>query len=222
MTARMPDESPARGDAGVRRDGIVLRVRGLRNERSLRYEGKDWWRLVFGSEVLRPVVRLQRSANRRALHGAEGAFRWTVLSAVDVTLSAAEAALTSELGSEVADRIRASPLGDILEPLIVSALESDEVDHLIGRTVDSHVIDTVIKHLLEGEALWALVDTVAQSPAVMEAVSRQSLGFADQMAGVVRQRSLRADDRVEGLARRLARRTPRAAAAPLPEELPGA
>jgi len=49
----------------------------------------------------------------------------------------------------------------------------------------------------------------------------KTLGFADQMAGEVRQRSLRADDRLEGLARRLARRTPRPAPAPLPEELPG-
>jgi hypothetical protein len=176
---------------------------------------------VFGSGVLRPVVQLQRSANRRVRHGLDGAVHWTVLSAVDATLSAVEGALTSELGSEVADRIRQSGLGDILEPLIVSALESDEVERLIGRTVDSHVIDTVIEHLLEGEALWALVDTVAQSPAVMEAINRQSLGFADQMAGVVRQRSLRADDRLEGLARRLARRTARPAPAPLPEELPG-
>lgn len=121
----------------------------------------------------------------------------------------------------MAGRLRASGLTEILEPLFVRALDSAEVDRLIGQMIDSHIVDTAIEHLLEADALWALVDTIAQSPAVTAAISRQGLGFADQMAGEVRQRSLRADDRLEGLARRLARRTPRPAPAPLPEELPG-
>jgi hypothetical protein len=38
---------------------------------------------------------------------------------------------------------------------------------------------------------------------VTEAISRQGMGLADQMAGVVRERSNRADDRIERGMRRL-------------------
>jgi hypothetical protein len=47
---------------------------------------------------------------------------------------------------------------------------------------------------------------------VTEAISHQSLGLADQFADVVRNRSVRADDRVERAARRLLRLQPRPAA----------
>ena len=54
-----------------------------------------------------------------------------------------------------------------------------------------------------------MVDEIAQSPAVTEAISRQSVGFANQMAGVARERSRTADARLERIAARLTRRPPR-------------
>jgi hypothetical protein len=136
-----------------------------------------------------------------------------VLSALDAALLAIDAALTSPLAQEVGERIRASALPELIEPLIERAVDSPEAERLVGRVIDSRVINAAVRELLETDALWALVDEIAQSPAVTEAISRQGLSFADQMAGVVRQRSLNADDRLERLARRLARRAPRAVAA---------
>jgi hypothetical protein len=47
---------------------------------------------------------------------------------------------------------------------------------------------------------------IARSPAVTDAIGRQSLGLADQVAGVVRDRSRGADDRLETAVRGLVRR----------------
>ena len=74
--------------------------------------------------------------------------------------------------------------------------------------------------LLESEELWLLVDEIARSPAVTEAIGQQSIGFADQVAGAVRTRSFSADDRLEGAARRLLRRPRRVDTPPEPEPLP--
>ena len=54
-----------------------------------------------------------------------------------------------------------------------------------------------------------LVEEIARSPAVTEAITQQSIGFADQVAGGVRARSRTADDWVERVVRRTLRRQPR-------------
>ena len=51
-----------------------------------------------------------------------------------------------------------------------------------------------------------MVDEIARSPAVTEAITQQSLGFADQVAGGVRDRSRNADEVLERVARRALRR----------------
>ena len=63
--------------------------------------------------------------------------------------------------------------------------------------------------LLASPQLWKVVDEVARSPAVAEAVARQGFGFADQVAGEVRDRSRSADAVVERTTRRLFGRRPR-------------
>jgi hypothetical protein len=65
-----------------------------------------------------------------------------------------------------------------------------------------------VARLLESEDLWLLVDEIARSPAVTEAITQQSLGFADQVAGGVRARSRSMDDWLEHKARRALRRGP--------------
>ena len=76
--------------------------------------------------------------------------------------------------------------------------------------LDSRLIDEAVHRLLEGEELWLVVDEIAQSPAVTEAITRQSIGFADQVAGGVRGRSRNADAWLERAARRALRRPPAA------------
>jgi hypothetical protein len=143
-----------------------------------------------------------------------------VLSGLDLTLAALDSALKSSLAHEAGERIRASGLADTLEPLIARAADSAEAERLVGRVVDSRVLSAAVQRLLETEALWTAIDEIAQSPAVTEAISRQGLSFADQMANVVRQRSGTADDRLERLARRLVRRPP-PVAPPAPGPEPG-
>jgi hypothetical protein len=63
-----------------------------------------------------------------------------------------------------------------------------------------------VRRLLESEDLWLLVEEIARSPAVTEAITQQSMGFADQVAGGVRAGSRRADIWLERAARRALRR----------------
>jgi hypothetical protein len=79
--------------------------------------------------------------------------------------------------------------------------------------LESRLVDEAVQRVLDGEELWLVVDEIAKSPAVTEAIGRQSLSFADQVAGQVRNRSRSADARLEQAARRVLRRR----AAPPPE-----
>ena len=54
--------------------------------------------------------------------------------------------------------------------------------------------------------MWALIDVIAQSPAVTDAITQQGAGFADQVAAEVRERSRSLDARLERGAWRLLRR----------------
>ena len=83
------------------------------------------------------------------------------------------------------------------------ALEGDGARQLVDDFFDSGVFDHLVERLLASPELWHLIDEVAASPAVMAAVTQQSLGFADQVAGEVRRRSRRADDLLERAAHRL-------------------
>jgi hypothetical protein len=158
-------------------------------------------------------VQLGRRVDRRARHALAGPARWTVLSALDAALAALDAALASPLAQEAGERIRASSLGaDVLEPLLRRTIDSPAAERLSRELVDSRLIKAFLEELPDNDGIWSLVDEIAQSPAVTEAISRQGLSFADQLAGVVRARSRNADDHVERIARRLARRLPRDAA----------
>ncbi len=133
--------------------------------------------------------------------------RWAVLGAVDGTLAACDSALRSELASEVLARVSGSPLvDDVFDHVIRRALDSPEAERLVAQVVDSPVFETAVARLIENDGLWLLVEQIAQSPAVTAAISQQGVGFANQMAGVVREHSQSADDRLERLARRLSRR----------------
>src|SRR5450755_2220360 len=85
-------------------------------------------------------------------------------------------------------------------------LESAAAERLVRGVMESRLIDAVLAELLESDGLWVMIEEIAQSPAVTNAISQQGVGFANQMAGVVRDRSRTADDRLERLARRFTRR----------------
>ncbi len=93
-----------------------------------------------------------------------------------------------------------------LEQLLGRALDSEATERLLVRVLESRLVDEAVQRVLDGEELWLVVDEIATSPAVTEAIGRQSLSFADQVAGQVRDRSRNADARLERAARRVLRR----------------
>ena len=99
------------------------------------------------------------------------------------------------------------------------AVESPAVERAIASVFESKLLDQIVDRLLASPELWKVVDEVARSPAVTEAITHQGFGFADQVAGEVRDRSRTADAVVERTTRRLLRRRPRMdpPTGPLPE-----
>ena len=102
----------------------------------------------------------------------------------------AEEVLADGFSDQVADRL----------------LDGPELERLASRLIESRLLDTIVERLLESEDLWLLVDEIAHSPPVTDAIGRQSIGLAEQVAGEVRVRSQRADAGLERVARRLLRR----------------
>jgi uncharacterized RDD family membrane protein YckC len=86
-----------------------------------------------------------------------------------------------------------------VERMLDSAFAGPLPDAVVKRTVD---------HLLESGELDRVVEHVAASPAVRQAVARQTSSFADEVAVRVRVRGESADDRLERWARALVRRPP--------------
>ncbi len=153
-----------------------------------------------------------------------------------LALDALDALLASALAEEAADRVLASPwtertltralggpLADRLieeaaerfvaspefEQLVAFAVESPAIERAVTDVFESQIIDQVVSALLASPELWRLVDAIARSPSVSDAITQQSFGFADQVAGEVRDRSRSADTTVENAMRRLLRRRSR-------------
>jgi hypothetical protein len=116
----------------------------------------------------------------------------------------------------VAAQIAASPLplrlveSPELEQVIDRALASPALERLLVRVMQSGLVDDLTDRVLASEELQRIVEHVARSEEVRRALTAQSAGLADEMAGAVRSRSAVADDAAERLARRLLhRRRPR-------------
>jgi hypothetical protein len=141
-------------------------------------------RLIFGPA--RGAVALGDRVGRAASEVATEAAGRAALAGLDALL---RWRYTDEAVERVADRV------------------FEDADRVVNRVFeDTRLLDSVVERLLESEELWVLVDEIARSPAVTEAITQQSVGFADQVAGQVRLRSQRADAGLERAARRLLRR----------------
>jgi hypothetical protein len=121
---------------------------------------------------------------------------------------AVDQAFRDGIAETVADRLLEGPE---LERIADQVVDSPATERVVARVMESRLVDDAVARLLESDELWVMVDEIASSPAVTDAIGRQSIGFADQVAGVVRDRSASADDRVERIARRLLRRREREA-----------
>ncbi|HEY6781152.1 MAG TPA: hypothetical protein VI111_09365 [Thermoleophilaceae bacterium] len=137
---------------------------------------------------------------------------------VDGVLERAQAA---DVPRRVADRLLADGVleqtvarvleGPELERVVESALDSAAMERLVVRVIESRLLNEAVERLLETDELWLLVDEIARSPSVTEAITHQGVGFVDEVAGGVRARSRKVDDRIESRVRRALRRKQRAA-----------
>jgi hypothetical protein len=137
----------------------------------------------------------------------------------DTTARAAEAALDG-----IADRLLQGGLAERfvsrlleapeMEVLLSMMLDSPGMERLVTRAIESQLtestmarlIDDAARQLPQSKALWALIDQVAQSEAVTDAITQQGLGLADDVAEDLRERSRDADAWLGRTARRVLRR----------------
>jgi hypothetical protein len=128
----------------------------------------------------------------------------TVRVAVGVGVGAERRVVDRVLDSGELERIVIGALNDArVQAAFERAVESEGAGRLVDSLFDSGLIDHFMNRLEASDGLWRLVDVIAQSPAVRAALSQQGLGFADQIGRVARDRSRRADHRVERAAGRL-------------------
>ncbi len=146
--------------------------------------------------------------------------------AAGATIGTIEVVLRSRTVAAVADHVLERVVTIMLEsPSIDRAVErvldSPQAERLVARVIDGPLLEEAIERLLASDELWLLVDEVARSPSVTEAISHQGVGLADEVVDVARRHSVRADDRLERIARRLLHRRAATPVPPAPEPLPG-
>lgn len=111
--------------------------------------------------------------------------------------------LTGAAGPELERLLGAIFESEQVQDALRRGLDSDGAKQLVDGFFDSGLFDHFVDRLLASDALWRLVDEIADSPAVSVAITQQSLGFADQLGEQIRVRTRRADDWLERAAHRL-------------------
>lgn len=118
-----------------------------------------------------------------------------------------ERVLTAAIESDRTQEALVAALGsEAVESLLSRLVASPGSERLVALVIDSPLLTDAITGLLESEELWILVDEIARSPSVTEAITHQGTGFVDQVADEVRDRSRGADAWLERTARRIGRR----------------
>jgi len=162
---------------------------------------------------LRGVVALSETAReleRRTRTTLTAASERTVLAAIDAILArmlddevidhVLERAQAAGLAQRVADRL----LEDgIVEQIAQRTFSGPELERMLAAAFASALPEEVIAQLLASEAIWILVDEIARSPSVTEAIAHQGTGFFEQVAARAREHSRQADTRVQRMAHRL-------------------
>jgi ribosomal protein S28E/S33 len=169
---------------------------------------------------------LERSARRDLSARADRA----MMAAIDITLErlladdVIDRALTRLEQSGAAQRIADRLFDDgIAEQIVERALAGPEAERILARALEGPLVEEAVSRLLENQAVWVLVDEIARSPAVTEAIAHQGYGFSEQVAERARERSRNADALLERVANRLIKRkggTPAGPQPTLPESTP--
>ena len=164
------------------------------------------------ADVLDPVGLGRRTARVAGQAGTALAER--------ATTRVVDELLAHGVADQVAERILSGPElerileGEAMERFAERLLESPAAERLLAHVFDSSLLDAAVARVLASAQLWHVVEEIAGSPAVADAISRQGAGFADQVVDEVGERSRRADAFLERTAHRIFHRPAPAGPAP--------
>jgi hypothetical protein len=180
--------------------------------------------LRLGAEIAQEALDAGRGAQRTIANATEQA----MLSALDGVIArlveepVLDRVIARVDAAGVAQRVVDQILADgVVEQVVERVLAGPELERILATAFESALPEELIERLLASEAVWVLVDEIARSPSVTNAISHQGTGFAEQVAAKARDRSRVADSRVQRLADRLGRRNRRAVSMPDQPTLPG-
>lgn len=112
-------------------------------------------------------------------------------------------ATSSDLFRQLISAILSNPA---TETLLDEALADPAVERLATRVLDSALVDHLTKRLLDSDEMQLVLEHVTRSPELRAAVSRQTAGLAEDVAGGVRSRTAVADMASERMAQQFIRR----------------
>ena len=99
---------------------------------------------------------------------------------------------------------------DRLDTRITDLVQTGRSEEFVGRLMTETALNETVD--------WTM-DYIAQNPEIRDLVQQQALGFTEEVAIGVRERTITADNVIDGLLRKLFRRTPRADLPSPPEEV---
>jgi hypothetical protein len=105
-----------------------------------------------------------------------------------------------------------------VDALVERTLQSPALERAIVQVLESELADDVVDRVIASEELRRVVAHIAESEEVRTALTRQSMGLVDEVAGSARTRTVRADALAERVVRSILRRRP----APWAEDAPPA
>lgn len=92
------------------------------------------------------------------------------------------------------------------ETLLDEALADPAVERLAARVLDSPLVEHLTARLLDSDEMQLVLEHVTRSPELRAAVTRQTAGLAEDVAGGVRSRTAVADVASERMAQQFMRR----------------
>ena len=180
-------------------------------------------------------LRLGLEVSQEARDAALQAQRALVTTGEQASLGLLDAIVSRMMDEQVIDRVleRAEATGvaqrvvvrmledGMIEQIADRVLAGPELERMLAAAFRSALPEELITQLLVSEAVWILVDEIARSPSVTEAIAHQGTGFLEQVAAKARDRSRQADARLQRLAERLSRHRPADSATPDPGGISG-
>jgi hypothetical protein len=157
----------------------------------------------LGDEALQALVEQGRTQQAEISGRLVDAIAAAVAGAVDLVFT------TPEMEAALDRAIERALDSPTTERLVAELLANPGVERIAVQVLDSRLLDELIDRLLVSPELQKIVSHIAESDEVRAALTQQSFGLADELAGQVRTQTSRADDSVERIARRLLRRRAR-------------